>query len=77
MIHELKIESAHFEAVKERIKSFEIRYNDRGYQKGDSVRLKEYVNSHYTGNNRLVKILYVTAFQQKENWVVFGFEVMK
>ena len=37
MHHELKIEDAYYEAVIEGIKTFEIRFNDRGYQKGDTV----------------------------------------
>jgi len=34
-IHNLKIEEEYLNAIKNRSKTFEIRYNDRGYQVGD------------------------------------------
>ena len=80
MIHDLKIEQPYFEAVKEGIKTFEIRYNDREYRIGDTVNLEELApNGHnkYTGRIITVEIIYVTSFNQKDNWVVFGFEVLQ
>jgi ASC-1-like (ASCH) protein len=35
MKHELKIDTAYLDQLVEGSKTFEIRYNDRGYQKGD------------------------------------------
>lgn len=40
--HELKIWPRFFAAVKDGSKTFEYRKNDRGFQKGDLVVLKEY-----------------------------------
>lgn len=40
MNHELKILLNHYERVKAGTKTFEIRKNDRYFQKGDSVELK-------------------------------------
>ena len=77
MIHELKIESSYFEAVKSGDKTFEIRRNDRDFQKGDKVVLQEVTGDHlygYTGNEIEVIIKYVTNYEQKGNYVVFGFE---
>ena len=37
MTHRLKIYKAYADAILEGIKTFEIRYDDRGYQKGDLV----------------------------------------
>lgn len=37
MIHELKIQEAFYEAVLSGDKTFEIRKNDRGFQKGDTL----------------------------------------
>ena len=73
--HDLKIESHYFHEVKEENKLFEIRLNDRDFQKGDTVTLKEYGKakySDYTGEELDFVITYVTAFNQKESWVVFG-----
>lgn len=38
MVHEIKIEEQFADAVLSGEKTFEIRYNDRGYNKGDVVR---------------------------------------
>lgn len=40
-VHQLKIDSAHFDDVRYGLKRAEIRYNDRNYQVGDFIRLKE------------------------------------
>lgn len=71
MHHTLKIEECFYDAKVVGNKPFEIRYNgDRGFQKGDTVT--------YTSTNGLIKhdglweITYVSSFQQKENFVVFG-----
>ena len=73
MLHELKIDEPYFEQIISGAKNFEIRYNDRGYQKGDKVRLSETRSPGITtGRDVTKKISYVTNFQQKEHWVVFG-----
>lgn len=42
MNHELKIWPQYYEPVKKRLKTFEIRENDRGFQAGDTVTLCEW-----------------------------------
>ena len=42
MIHELKIWPQYYERVKEGLKTFEVRLDDRGFQVGDTVILKEF-----------------------------------
>lgn len=42
MKHELKIWPAYFEAVSEGSKTFEVRNNDRAFQKGDTVEMLEW-----------------------------------
>lgn len=42
MIHELKIDPKYYCRVADGSKTFEVRENDRGYQSGDTVILKEY-----------------------------------
>ena len=69
--HEIKIQKEFMRAKVDGDKPFEIRVNDRGYQKGDTV---TYVSDKspsiaYEGE---WEITYVTGFAQKDNWVVFG-----
>lgn len=78
-IHELKIAPNFFQQVACGNKTFEIRKDDRAFQKGDHVILKEfnesagYLESHkYTGQTVSAEIGFVTAFQQKEGYVVFS-----
>ena len=48
-LHELKILPQYFSAVKSGHKNFELRKDDRNYQVGDLVTLKEYFDGSYTG----------------------------
>jgi len=71
MHHVLKIKKEYMMAKAFGDKPFEIRFNDRGFQKGDTV--------SYTGDRApyldyegKYEITYVTGFSQKEDWVVFG-----
>ena len=58
-IHELKITPKYFEKVLSKEKTFEFRYNDRNYQVGDILNLKEYENGTYTGRETNVEITYI------------------
>lgn len=40
--HELKTSPGYFEQIWQGLKTFEIRYDDRGYQRGDTVELREF-----------------------------------
>lgn len=64
-VYELKILPKYFGPVEEGIKTFEIRNDDRGYQVGDLLLLKEYENAAFTGNAVLKEVVYLTVdFQQ-------------
>lgn len=78
MTHNLKIRSKYFKEVLQDLKKFEIRYNDRKFKVGDFVSLNE-VNEKYdfTGRAIKVKIIYITDFEQKDGYIVFGFEKVK
>ncbi|HDY1074723.1 TPA: DUF3850 domain-containing protein [Escherichia coli] len=71
-IHELKILPEYFEAVVSGDKSFEIRKNDRNYQKGDILRLNEYQDGQYTGDVYVAEITYITNYAQQDGYVVLG-----
>lgn len=59
MTHELKILPAYFDAVYDGRKKFEVRFNDRGYQVGDTLILREYEKGQYTGRVVEKKVTYV------------------
>lgn len=76
--HELKIAPDYFTEVATGDKTFEIRYNDRGYQKGDIVHLKPYDCGWVEPYKGLkFEITYVIGYNQKENWVVFSIKPLK
>ncbi len=59
-IHELKILPKYFDEVASLNKQFELRRDDRDYQVGDLLLLKEFVNGEYTGRTfGCVQIRYI------------------
>ena len=49
MVHRLKIHPDYFEEVAEGRKAFEIRKDDRNYNRGDVLELEEFSDGEYTG----------------------------
>lgn len=75
MIHELKILPEYFYLVRCRIKTFEIRKNDRDFKEGDMLALNEWnTDNGYTGNSILVGVDYILSDPQyvKEGYVIMG-----
>lgn len=77
--HEIKILDTYFDAVYSGAKPFEIRFNDRGYEVGDLLMLKEIRGSvksqaltAYTGRELARFVTYVTDYEQKDGFVVMG-----
>ncbi|WP_431808218.1 DUF3850 domain-containing protein [Lysinibacillus sphaericus] len=71
-VHELKIAPEYFGPVFDGIKTFEIRKDDRGYQVGDLLLLKEYENGAFTGNAVLKEVTYLTADYQQPDYVTLA-----
>jgi len=81
MIHEIKILSSFVKPILTHEKTFEIRENDRGYQKGDRVQFKV-VHDDWSNRNtscvrelesRIYEITYViNGWGLKNGYVVFG-----
>lgn len=74
--HDLKILPEYYEAVLEGRKSFEIRKNDRGFHEGHILKLSEYDPDRnlFTGNSLTVIVKYLTDYEQKDDFVVMGFD---
>jgi Domain of unknown function (DUF3850) len=79
--HELKTHPQYFQAVLDGKKTFEVRLNDRNYQVGDELLLKEYdpITKEYTGKvSKLYEITYIlddSFLALKPKYVVFSFRV--
>lgn len=71
--HDLKIAPDYFQEIWEGNKFFEIRINDRDYKKGDEVTLHE-IGAF---NTITAKITFITDYQQKDNYVVFGIKIVR
>lgn len=75
MTHEIKLDYTFQDAVLSGEKNFEVRYNDRGYQKGDLVKFKlnNRKNVEEPIDGKLFEITYVlSGWGIKEDYVVFG-----
>lgn len=70
--HYLKILPEYFEAVRLEAKRFEIRKNDRNYQVGDALILKEYKDDEFTGNLIKAVVTYITNYAQKDDYIVMS-----
>ncbi len=78
MLHEIKLREDYIEPVLSGNKNFEVRLNDRGYQKGDLVKFTPISRGgvlYVCGalQSKTYKITYVhSGLGLKEDYVVFG-----
>lgn len=74
MIHDLKIRPVYFEAVEDGRKTFEIRYDDRDYQVGDRLILREWHLGRYTGRvvEKMVTYKLTNCVGIYENYCILG-----
>ena len=74
--HELKILPQYFQAVWSGIKTFELRKDDRDYQRGDILVLREWDGEKYTGSAICVKVTYILQdaekYGLKDGYVIMG-----
>lgn len=79
MKHELKTWPEYFNAVVDGTKNFEVRKNDRNFQIGDMLVLKEWdqLRESYTGSQVCGKVTYILINPQfvKEGYIIMGLEV--
>ena len=57
--HEVKIVASYYEDVVSGKKSFELRKNDRGYKRGDSLKMLEFKDGKHTGRTIDADIIYM------------------
>lgn len=71
-IHSIKILPQFFTPVCAGIKSAEVRYDDRGYQSGDVLELKEWSGQAFTGRivYRLITGVFPLDCLGFEDWVL-------
>lgn len=62
--HELKCWPAYFSAVLEGKKRFELRLDDRGFEVGDFITLREWHLGEYTGRTCQATILYILNLKE-------------
>lgn len=76
--HVLKTWPEYFEAVASGVKTFELRFDDRDYQVGDHLMLREWsVTDGYTGSVVVKRVSYVLrggAFGLAEGHVCMGLQ---
>lgn len=77
-IHKLKTINPHFEDVWNGVKTAELRFNDRGFEVGDKLELREYdpINDTYSGREIHVFISHILQNFEGLNagWVMLCFE---
>ena len=85
-IHELKVWPPYFQAAWDRIKTFEVRRDDRGFKASDILFLREWRPNRdggdegYTGREMTARITYILVgghFGIEPGFVVLGIERMQ
>lgn len=76
-IHRLKIKPEYFEEVIKGNLTFQVRYNDRDFKKGDLLTLEEFDSKGYTGKYVNAEITYVLDDVEfmRSNYVALGIKL--
>lgn len=78
VVHEIKIANCYFEDVKNEIKMFELRKNDRNYKVGDKLKMMEYKDGEYTGRviNTIVTFILKDYEGIKEGYCILSIKLI-
>ena len=76
--HELKIMPEYFEAIVKGEKTFEVRYNDRNFAKGDILLLREHDGKEYLGRTIKAEVTYLlnNPAYCKEGYVIMAIKIL-
>ena len=76
--HDLKIKPEYFTAIADGRKTFEVRYNDRGFHVNDTLRLMEHTGEEYTGRVLEAEVTYLLDDKNycKEGYVVMAIKLI-
>lgn len=76
MTHKLKAVNPFFEQVRDGLKDFEVRFDDRDFNVGDTLILQQYKYEKYTGEELTRKIKYILRRFKglQRGYVVLGLE---
>lgn len=82
MTHHIKLSHHYADAVLCGQKNFEIRYNDRGYQRGDKVVFtvvddSKITISHPLSHETFIITYLVHGYGLEKDWCVFGIRPLK
>ena len=71
--HNVKIEAKYFDAVVSGDKTFEIRFDDRGYEEGDFIVMHKVLSNGFVDGETIQKrIGFITEYEQKQCYCVFS-----
>lgn len=73
-LHVIKLDVKYYESVSNRIKTFEVRLNDRDYRVGDMLLMYEWTGTEYTGRTLTRRIKYILTLDEfgMKDWVVMA-----
>lgn len=74
--HSLKLDAKYYDLVALRIKTFEVRPNDRNYGVGDWLVMHEWTGTEYTGRWLVRCVEYILPLGElgMKGWVVMGID---
>lgn len=81
-LHELKIWPQFFDDVVNKLKTYEVRVNDRAFQVGDIITMREWDPDvkMYSGRSCQIRILHMTDsshwYMIPNHLAIFGFELL-
>ena len=76
--HYIKIMPEYYRAIERKEKMFEVRRNDRNYQKYDVLHLQEWTGDAYTGREITAEVTYILDDPDycKEGYVVMSIKII-
>jgi|LakMenEpi03Aug12_release.lakeMendotaPanAssembly.Ray.scaffolds.fasta_scaffold3407757_1 hypothetical protein len=76
--HELKIRGEFYARIASEQKTFETRKNDRDFQVGDILILREFDGQQYIDYSEPLRcrVIYISTFAQQEGYVILGIKLL-